>query len=166
MSQIYNIIKEVVFTVGIPIIIGVFIYIGRKLQILDTLERDIGNIKEKIEGHSCDIAGMKVKVYGSPGSPMKPTEAGEKLLEESGFNCAYPIFKEKIFKILDSLNTRTLYDAEKNSITALQELSEDEGFDKMKNYAVNHPDESLKLIFRVASWNIRDDYAKEKNIKN
>jgi hypothetical protein len=33
--------------------------------------------------------------------------------------------------------------------------------DRVKDYVVDHEDEPLTLIFQIASWVVRDDYAKE-----
>jgi len=103
--------------------------------------------------------------YGKSNSPMSPNDEGQRLLKESGFNNSYPLLKEKIFSALDDMKTRTLYDAEENAKDALDKLSSDPLFDDMKHYAVNHHKEPLETIFMVASWVIREDYGKEKNIK-
>lgn len=123
------------------------------------IKTDVKKIFDSLGGHDREIVGLKVKVYGSPGSPMQPNEKGIKLLTDSGFNEIYPKIKDEVFSILDKEKTRTLYDAEKNTIVALEKLSVDPAFDKIKNYAVNNIDEPLELIFTIASWIIRDDYA-------
>lgn len=43
-----NLINAVVILIGIPTMLGAFIYIGRKLQILDTLSKDVDNIKHNL----------------------------------------------------------------------------------------------------------------------
>lgn len=128
------------------------------------IETKIENLSVTITTHTADIVGIKVKVYGSANSPMRPNENGIKLLTDSGFFETYPLIKNNIFALMDAENTKTLYDSEKNAIKALKALSSKDEFGLMKNYSVNNPDENLDLIFMVASWVIRDDYAREKNI--
>jgi len=131
---------------------------------VDKIKSSLKDIVGRLSGHDVDIAGMKVRVYGSPGSPMQPNDQGKKLLTDSGFYQAYPLIKNDLFALMDKLETKTLYDAEKNAEKCLQQLSNQNEFRGMKDYAVNHPDESLDLIFKVASWIIRDDYASAKGI--
>lgn len=119
----------------------------------------------KLSEHDKDIAGLKVRAYGTPGSPMKLTEIGKELLEDSGFNLLYPKIKADLFSIMDDLKTNTLYDAEKNAYSALCRLKSCDEFIDVKYHAVNNPDEPLELIFTVASWIIRDDYAMERGIE-
>lgn len=107
----------------------------------------------------------RLPTYGFATSPMQPNENGRKLLQDSGFNELYPKIKDEVFKRLDGRNTRTLYDAEKNSVIVLSEMQNDLLFDSVKHYAVSHPNEPLELIFTISSWVIRDDYAKERNIE-
>lgn len=133
---------------------------------IERVENKIGKIETKLSDHGESIASMNASMsaYGIHGSPMKPSDEGEKLLKESGFYELYPNIKNKIFESLDKMQTRTLYDIEINSRLALKDLIENPLFDNMKNYVVNNPEKQLELIFGVASWVIRDDYAKERNI--
>lgn len=166
-------IFEIITSIGIPSILLGFIYIGRKLQILDNLQKDVEKIwneiskhKNGLSKHGEDIEGLKGYIgYGISKSPTIPSEKGKKFLEEAGFYKIYPELKERIFKLMDSFRPRTLYDYEKGAEESLKQLQEDPLIDDLKNYAVNHPDESLELIFKVASWVIRDDYEKYKSGK-
>lgn len=96
--------------------------------------------------------------YGVHNSPMRPSDKGQKLLQDSGFNEVYKSLKGQIFDRMDKMELRTPYDYEAGASRALVLLSNDPCMDTLKDYAVNHPDESLELIFGVASWVIRDDY--------
>ncbi len=134
------------------------------------IDKDVGEIKidcrkiwEKISKQGEDITGLKVHTaYGVLGSPIVPGEKGKEILEKSGFNNVYPTLKEDIFGLMNSWNLRTLYDYEKGAEKALHELKNNPLMDKLKEYVVNNPDESLEVIFKVASWVIRDDYDKHK----
>lgn len=97
--------------------------------------------------------------YGIHNSPMQPSKKGQKLLDDSGFTEVYPQIKEKVFQEMDKMNLRTAYDYEAGASRALILLSNEPFMDRLKDYVVNHPDDSLELIFGIASWVIRDDYA-------
>lgn len=103
--------------------------------------------------------------YGQTNSPIRPNTKGEKLLTNAGFYEQYPLFKNELFKAMDAMKLRTLYDYEKGAKRALRQLQDDPHFDPIKNYVVNHPNEPLALIFTVASWIIRDDYERYQNEK-
>jgi hypothetical protein len=129
---------------------------------IKALRDDLKEINNVVMKHGEDIAGLKVHTkFGVSNSPTVPNEAGKKLLEISGFYSAYPKLKKKIFILINAKAPRTLYDYEKDAQAVLMELKDDPLIDGLKNHAVNHPDEPLELIFEVASWIIRDDYAKE-----
>lgn len=65
----------------------------------------------------------------------------------------------------EKIRPRTLYDYEQIAQKVLEELKDSPLMDCLKDYSVNRPAESLELIFKVASWVIRDDYAREHPIK-
>lgn len=139
---------------------------------IDDIKNDIKDIRGNIQRidlklgiHDNDLATLKTSVFGNPGSPMKLTEQGTKLLEDSGFNSYYSKSKNKLFQELDKMGTRTIYDSEKNAEAVLKKLSGSPDFDDIKSYAINNPLIPLDLIFTVASWVIRDDYAKHKELK-
>lgn len=166
----FDTILKIIVGVGIPAIMGAGVYIGRKLQMLDTVQGNVENIKgdcekiwEKINGHGEDITGLKIHTnYGVSKSPTVPNEEGEKVLTDSNFYKIYPELRKEIFSVMDKKKLRTLYDYEKGGHMALHHLENNPLIDPLKDYAVNHPDVSLELIFVIASWIIRDDYNKYK----
>lgn len=129
---------------------------------ISEMKSDIKDVRATLRSHEAGIAGLKVHTgYGFSSSPVTPSGKGEKLLRESGFYEIYPSLKTKLFDLMKARNLRTLYDYEKGAERALGELQNDPQMDPLKEHAVNHPEEPLELIFRVASWVIRDDFAKE-----
>lgn len=124
------------------------------------IEESVGKMHDSMTSHTADITGLKVHTkYGIANSPIVPSEEGSRLLAESGFDAQYPELKDKLFAAMDRRNIRTLYDYEIGAFEALQELKDDPLIDPLKDYAVNHPQEPLDLIFKIASWVVRDDYA-------
>lgn len=166
---------------GLTVVAGWFLIMGRKFQILDDLKTNfeklgnkfdklgdrIGSIQITLTKHDCDIKNIKTNTVGVTHSPTVPSEEGKKLLEESGFNKIYPKIKPRIFQTMDEQNLRTLYDYQEWGENALHLLilENDPIVDPLKDYVVNHPNYSLNLIFRVASWMIRDDYNQYKSSK-
>lgn len=129
---------------------------------ISELKGDVKELKNAMAEVRADIAGLKVHTkYGTANSPMMPSEIGKKLLEECGFYETYPSLRPKLFARMEIKRMRTLYDYEKGAEMALQELEGDPLMDRLKEYAVSHPEESLGLIFKIASWMVRDDFAKE-----
>ncbi len=130
-----------------------------RLEVKD-IRLDIKDIRSCLTTHTVDIAGLKMHTrYGVAQSPTVPNETGKKLLEESGFEKVYPSLRPKLFKLMESKKLRTRYDYEKGAGIAMKELQDDPLMDPLKEYALSHPDEPLELIFQVASWVVRDDYA-------
>jgi hypothetical protein len=115
-----------------------------------------------LSSHTEAIVGIKTNtMYQVRNSPTAPSEKGKKLLKDSGFDEVYPIIRQKIFKRMESNRLRTLYDYEKEAEFAIGSFRNDPIMDRVKDYVVNHEDEPLTLIFQIASWVVRDDYAKE-----
>ncbi|MFH1078381.1 MAG: hypothetical protein V1745_03855 [Patescibacteria group bacterium] len=137
-----------------------------KSEISESIEKSLGPFRDEMRvfsdricNHDQEIGELRGK-YGQSHSPMKPNEMGTRLLEDSSFNLLYPKVKDRIFKTLDGMGTRTEYDAEKNARVALKQFENDPVMDDVKEYVVNHPEEPLELIYMVASWVIREDYWK------
>ena len=166
-------------TVGAPLLVGVVISFFLWKFIVTPTRRELGVIKSEItdlhhatkelqlhvgrDGRFSPQHSLEQKPvfneYGVHNSPMQPSEKGKKLLKNSGFDEAYPILRDRIFELMDGMKLRTAYDYEAGASDALMTLSNDASMDPLKDYAVNNPDENLELIFGVASWVIRDDYA-------
>lgn len=126
----------------------------------DELKQSLDNFREAVTSHGLDIRVLQVHTkYGISNSPTVPSELGKKLLQDSGFNVQYPKIKEQLFVLMDTMSLRTLYDYEMGAFEALKKLQNNPAIDSLKDYSVNHPDVSLELIFRVASWVVRDEYA-------
>ena len=142
-----------------------------------SIRAQVAQVKDavcEVQMHITDVEGKdwqhnlrQLRLFGRAQSPMVPNEIGNALLEESGFLAVYPGVKARVFPLLDSRNTRTLYDAEKNSQAILEEIANDPLFDNVKSYVVSNPNRvpDLNIIFGIASWLLRDDYGKTRNIE-
>lgn len=130
---------------------------------MDEVKKCIDDFRTSIATQGANITALQVHTkYGISNSPTIPNDKGKRLLQDSGFNSFYSQMKPQIFSLMDSLNLRTLYDFEQGAEKVLEQLKDNPAMDLLKQHAVNTPDEPLELIFRIASWVIRDDYAKHK----
>ena len=130
---------------------------------VDGVQRTIDDFRTSIATHGANITALQIHTkYGINNSPTVPNENGTKLLKDSHFEEQYPKFKEKLFILMDTMNLRTPYDYENGAIDALKKLQSDSLFDPIKDYVVSNPDTSLELIFKVASWIIREEYQQHK----
>lgn len=81
------IINGLVVAIGIPTIIGALIFIGRKLQILDSIETDLkDNLRPDVKDVRERLSSLEGKYAGfmQTASPVALTPAGSSLLEASG----------------------------------------------------------------------------------
>jgi len=163
--MILNIINAVVVSLGIPTMVVACIYIGRKLQILDTLDESFKKLQDSFDEDHEHIILMKAKVLGVSNSPYQPNEVGRKLLEDSGWINIYPIIKKEVLDKIEKEKPKTLYDVERLAFRVLSSFKNDDRFIPFKTYIVNHPEHSLDSIFLVGSWIVRDDFKGERNEK-
>ena len=142
---------------------------NNELAMIKDEVRDLHNAAKEVQIHLANDGGFTAQHslgqkplferYGQHASPMQPNPKGAKLLQDSHFYDMYHELQDKIFAAMDDMNLRTLYDYEAGASRALFLLASEPAMDKVKEYAVNHPDEQLELIFGIASWVIRDEYA-------
>lgn len=137
------------------------------LTATSNIQKSIDDFRTSIATHGSDIKALQIHTrYGVNNSPTTPNANGEKLLTDAGFyKTVFPALEKEIFTLMDSEGLRTLYDYEKGAEKVLDRLKNNPAMDCLKEHAVNHPDESLELIFKIASWIIRDKYAEYKAIQ-
>jgi len=143
---------------------------------IKSLDKDVINLKDSfkyssnkltnallsIKTNEKDIESLKIHTkYGKSNSPTVPNIKGQNLLKKSGFLKIYPDLKDKIFNTIKKNSPRTLYDVEQEAFLALYEFLKNPKLDPVKDYLVENPNLSLKTIFTIASWMIRDQYAKK-----
>jgi hypothetical protein len=173
--------ETVVINVGIPQFIGIVFTItasliavawksgarlGRVETLVESVKKSVETMQNSLSGHGDDITALKIHTrYGISHSPTVPNQKGKELLSKSGFQEQYPKLQPKLFSLMDTMNLRTLYDYEKGAMEALDKLKNSPEMDSLKDYAVNNPAEPLELIFKVASWVIRDDYNQHKTAR-
>jgi len=98
-------------------------------------------------------------------SPLRLTEAGLRMLEESGFYQFYNANKEHLFKLVKFYNPKTPYDVEEAAKKVMLEIDEKlPHFNLLKSYAYHNGIPIAKLLFAYALY-FRDQVLKELEIK-
>lgn len=157
----FELLLKLVMGIGIPVIIGACIIIGRKLQILDTLQITIEKLKNNIKvvvdcliKAPVEFDNEKIQQY----SPLQLTEKGKEWLEEIGFVKIFTDNSLDFFNLIDAEKPKTKYDVEVSAFTSFITLSDKEYFKSIKEYLYQHPKENLQTIGKGAGIYIRDMY--------
>lgn len=116
--NILNIINAIVVGLGIPTIIIVAIYIGRKLQILDDLEP----IRKKFSVIESQVSDLWQDRIAPAHSPRQLNDHGKSILEESGIKEIVNSKKETLLEIIKKKNINNPYDAEEAILSIMEDL--------------------------------------------
>lgn len=153
MATLINIIT----IVGVPTIIAGLIYIGRKLQVLDTLSTTI----EKMKGNLNVACNHMIKnLQFDPSelqtySPFKLTEKGEDFIKKLGFDNVFEKNKDIFFDFVDSEKPKLKYDVEASAIKSIAVLYDKEYMNFLKVFFYNNPGRNTSPTLGVY---IRDKY--------
>ncbi len=134
-------LNRVVVSIGIPTIVGVLLYIGRKLQTLDALEKtvekeikpDLKNVRERFSALEGKMSG-----YTKSFSPVALTKEGWSILEESELKAYIDEHQhEMLFFCNENLDMDTAYDIQESAFYYFEhELKFFPEFDtRLKEYA-------------------------------
>lgn len=154
---------NVITTIGVVSIIGGLIYIGRKLQILDTL----AITTEKIKTNLSAIANHMIKNYEfDPSelhtySPVGLTEVGKSFIKTLGFDNVFEKNKPDFFLCIDSENPKLKYDVELAAIKSISILYEKEYMNFLKVFFYNHPARNIENTAPTLGVYMRDQYLSE-----
>ncbi len=163
--NIVDIINTIIVIIGIPVLVGFFIDLGRKMQVLDDLKNTTDKIKHNIKTISDRMIAdpnmgfdpSKLQSF----SPLNLTEQGSKYLEDIGFVNLFKENKENFFIFINKEEPKTKYDVEVAAIKSVFVLFHKEYFVPIKTHLYNTPTESFKSLSQVAGVYIRDEYFKE-----
>jgi len=162
----FDAILKIVTVIGIPVMVLALIFIGRKLQILDTLEKTMRKVKHNIQ-IVCNSLTESPDINFDHGrleslSPLKLTEGGMKYLEkEVKFVEVFHNNKKDFFDFVDSEDPKTKFEVEQMSSKSVLFLLNKEYFKPIKVYLYNHPNENLQSLAQVAGVYVRDRYLEE-----
>jgi len=170
----FTILNGLVVLVGVPWLINLLVGIGRKLQILDHLEKtvneeikpDLKNIRERFGSLETRVSGLEDRVTGlwekatgtlKTASPITLNEKGEKFLHESGLAGYIVENKDKLLVACDHLHEQSsAYDVQMSAFTLFDTHVFDEPFElKLKDYAYSQGI-GLDVLRRVGGIYLRD----------
>lgn len=170
-----EIFLQLIIGIGIPAIIGAFIYIGKKLQILDDLKsqstehnsfcKNATNSIVEIQTHLANNGFIiNNRLAYSSNSPIKLTDWGEFLMEKSGFKkiISNPSKREYLIKLVKRKKPGNNYDIQQFSMDTMAELAEvnDPIAVPLKEYAYKEG-LNLEIIINSAGIVLRDEVMKE-----
>ena len=166
---------ELTMSIGIAAIIGGLVVVGRKLQVLDDIKDDIKDTKNfcndasvavvEIQTHLASKGySIKNRLAYTANSPLKLTEYGKDLMENSGFDkiVANPEKRRFLINLVKRKNPKTNYDIQQYSMDTMAELVEinDSIVIPLKEYAYKEG-LTLEIILNSAGIVLRDEIMKE-----
>ncbi len=166
--RIYAIIEpmvlEIILAVGVTSVLAAFIYIGRKLQILDTLQTTTDKIKCNVNVISNYL--IKNAENFNPSelqtfSPFQLTPNGTEFIKKIGFDNIFNQNKEDFFKYIESEKPKLKYDVEIASIKSISALYEKEYMNFLKVFFYNNPGRNLGNTAPTLGIYVRDNYLSE-----
>jgi|GEM_PF-1396741 len=170
--DVLKIVNAGVALVGIPVVIGVLLRIGMKLQVLDDLKkasekmnRVVGNmtlaITEVQTILKSKFPGLEItqSLLEKPGSPLAPTEQGASILKESGLEKVLDDNKEALqIRLRASLpDPYTDYDVQENARKLLNSLKDDPMMIAVKDWVYANP-MRLDILLNLGGLWLRDDF--------
>lgn len=158
--SLYNIVT----TIGIVAVFTAFLYIGRKLQILDDLKITTNKIKVNIKVVSDFLTRNHSKFNPAElqaFSPLQLTKEGKTLIEDIGFNNVFGKHKHDFFQFIDSENPKLKYDVEVAAIKSLSALYDKDFMSFLKVFFYNNPNRTLQDTAPTLGIYIRDMYLAE-----
>lgn len=162
---VWNIIQGI----GIVTIAGMLIYIGRKLQILDSLQETLGKVKVNLKvvtdfliGQDLPFDHEKLQAY----SPTQLTAQGRTYLETTGFVEVFTNHSQDFYSCIEREHPANDYDIENASIRSVISLFNSNNFAPIKDHFYNHPNEDKRAFMRVAGIYVRDQYKTWKATQN
>jgi len=151
-------VLDIVLTIGIPSIVIALIYIGRKLQVLDTLEKRVGDIYDRFIKTEDRVESLWKDKFAPSRSPRKLNDYGQKILDGSGIR---EVVDNKRLKLLELVKVRAkiknAYDAEQVIFNIMEDLPKHcpDVIDKLKTGAFN-TGSSLGTVLFVGGFYLRD----------
>lgn len=159
--NLLDIVNTAVVIVGVPTVLGACIYVGRKLQTLDTLEASNEKIKHNLNVVSVYLTrnheqfnGNELKAF----SPLELTETGKAFVGTLGFDNVFDKHKKEFFAFIDGENPKLKYDVETAAIKSVYALYHADFMNFLKVYFYNNPSRNLENTAPTLGVYLRDQY--------
>lgn len=151
-------------SIGIPTIVGMLIYIGKKLQLLEDLRRDVAKIKtnlrivtDHLTSNSSDFNHRELQDY----SPVQLTIEGKKLIRSLRFDKVFAAHQTDFLDYISGENPRLKYDVEAAAIRSITALYDQDYMEFLKVFLYNNPRRNLQNIAPTLGIYVRDKYLAE-----
>ncbi len=159
-----EVINSIVVLVGVPSVLGSVLYLGRKLQILDSLDDTTRTIKHNLTvvtnfliKHNQEFDSSELQTF----SPLQLTDVGKELIKHFDFENIFNVNKAEFFKFIDSENPKLKYDVEVSAVKSIIALSNEPFMDFLKIYFYNNPNRNFDNISPTLGIYVRDKYLSE-----
>lgn len=160
-NNIVQIINSIAAIVGVPAMIIGFVYVGRKLQILDQLAITTEKIKYNLKMVS-DFLSENANNFNSSSlqnySPVQLTESGSAFLEQLGFEDIFKKNKADFFAFVDEEEPHFKYDVENAAIKSIFFLKDRPYMKFLKIYLYNTPKRRMNDVAPTLGIYVRDQY--------
>lgn len=158
-------IQEIINYVGIPVIAGVLLYIGKKLQILTELKKTSETIKHNVKVIS-DFLAKKSSFHFNTSelrnySPITLTPEGNQLITKLGFDNVFRNHKSDFFNYINEEKPALKYDVELSAIKSISFLAEKSYMKFLKVFFYNNPNRNIVNTAPTLGVYVRDEYLKE-----
>lgn len=154
-------ITDVVSSIGLVVVLGACVHIGRKLQMLDDVKSSMGKIKNNV----AIVTNFLIKNHEKfdptelqTFSPYTLTEKGRAFVVELGFDKVFDENKEEFFKLIDNEKPKFKYDVENAAIKSMYSSYEKPFMSFLKVFFYNNPNRRLENVAPTLGVYVRDMY--------
>ena len=149
-------IQNIIVSVGIPAIVIALIYIGRKLQVLDSVERTVESIRDRFIIVEERVKTLWKDEVATAHSPRRLNERGNNILGGSGIKEIIEAKKDGFLTILKTMGLKNPYEAEQCTLQIVNELKKDTDIvEKLKTGAFS-VEADIDTVLLVGGLHLRD----------
>lgn len=151
-----------VVIIGVPSIVVGLVYIGKKVQKLDTLEMAMDKLKHNLKVVTDFLIKTSILNFDHAAlqsySPLRFTDSGAAFVKKIGFEQVFSRNKADFFGYIESEHPKLKYDIEILAIKSIYFLAEKPYMNFLKIYLYNNPGKSLDNVALTLGIYVRDRY--------
>lgn len=141
--------QDIILSIGIPTIVVALVYIGRKLQVLDNVERTVESMRDRFTVVEERVKMLWKDEVAPAGSPRQLNERGNAILSGSGIKALIDAKRDDLFVAMQAKNLKNPYDAEQCVLQAVADFKKDSAIvDTLKTgaYSVGADIDTVLLV--------------------
>jgi hypothetical protein len=149
--------QDIITTIGIPAILGTSIYIGRKLQVLDGVEKKVESMYDRFIRVEEQVNTLLKDEFAPANSPRQLNKRGNDLLTESGIRGVIDSKKQDLFEAVKKIKPTNSYDAEQVILSVVHDLPKHcpDVIPQLKDAAFK-TGQSIDTVLLVGGFYLRD----------